>query len=144
MQVVTAQYFAWYLSLLPLALPWLEVSLTVLQLLQNACGHLCQVRDSYHEQVLNVAAQIGKVLPAAGVWVAAQLHWLFWAYLLEIEGRPVYLCVWLASVLFFCANVLLICQLIRAVKLQTKPAAAHSFVYAEGKGDNHNALQTQK
>ena len=64
-------------------------------------------------------------------WVAAQLHWLGWAYLLEFQGRGVYLGVWSAGIVFLAANAALIVQLLRSF-------AAHpsyrqqSWVYVAG------------
>lgn len=57
-KVVTAQYFVWYLCLLPLALPALAAQTAV-----------------------PAAALVG----GGAVWVAAQLHWLGWAYQLEMK-----------------------------------------------------------
>ena len=54
-QVVTAQYFVWYFSLLPLVVPHLSWPLP------------------------------RGLLLSSGVWVAAQLHWLGWAYQLEFQ-----------------------------------------------------------
>jgi len=54
------------------------------------------------------------MLIALGGWAAAQLHWLGWAYLLEFEGRSVYLGVWAAGIVFLVANVAVIVQLLRS------------------------------
>lgn len=73
-KVSTAQYFVWYYSLLPVSLQ-------------------C------------VPWPLPKDLKTAGIsWVLAQLHWLFWAYLLEFEGCGVHLMLWVACVLFLIAN----------------------------------------
>ncbi len=56
-QVCTAQYFVWWLFLLPLVL---------------------------HHVPRPVPPAL---LAAAAAWVAAQLHWLAWAYLLEFQVR---------------------------------------------------------
>lgn len=73
-KVCTAQYFVWYYSLLPVALQRMPWPLP-------------------------------KALQAAGaVWVAAQLHWLFWGYTLEFEGAAVHLALWWAGALFLVAN----------------------------------------
>ncbi|KAH9301034.1 hypothetical protein KI387_012617, partial [Taxus chinensis] len=55
-KVITAQYFVWFFCLLPLILPWTKLRLR------------------------------WKGLICIGLWVAAQFHWLFWAYLLEFKG----------------------------------------------------------
>jgi phosphatidylinositol glycan class M len=59
-KVVTAQYFVWYLSLLPLVLPALAAQRAVSWGARGAGG---------------------------AAWVAAQLHWLAWAYQLEMRVR---------------------------------------------------------
>jgi GPI mannosyltransferase 1 subunit M len=53
---------------------------------------------------------------AAGVWMAAQVHWLMWAYLLEFEGRQVFLGVWAASMVFLCANTWLLFAAVQTFK----------------------------
>lgn len=40
-----------------------------------------------------------------GVWTAAQVHWLGWAYLLEFQGQNVFFQLWTASLVFFAATV---------------------------------------
>lgn len=83
-KVSTAQYFVWYLSLLPIALqrvPW---------------------------------PLPRKLQAAGAVWAVTQLHWLLWGYLLEFEGRGVHLWLWLAGVLFLAANVWCMCVLIQS------------------------------
>lgn len=104
-QVCTAQYFVWYLSLLPLALP-------SLQLTQHRVGTTACI---WHRGMCCVTQQPqGPLLAASGCWLAAQLHWLAWAYALEFRGKEVYLQLWAASVAFFGANVALLCVLLRA------------------------------
>ena len=39
-----------------------------------------------------------------GAWIGAQALWLSVAYRLEIEGEPVYLELWLASIVFLAVN----------------------------------------
>ena len=80
-KVITAQYFSWFLSLLPLV--------------------AARSRMSGQEAACLVA-----------VWVAAELHWLFWAYHLELEGQTVFLGVWCAGAIFFCANVLVLTRIL--------------------------------
>lgn len=48
------------------------------------------------------------------IWVAAQSAWLFFAYLLEFKSREVFILIWLKSVLFFCANIYCLGQLIKS------------------------------
>lgn len=83
-KVSTAQYFVWWLCLLPASLPGLAWP-----------------------------PPRGLALAAAG-WAAAQLHWLGWGYLLEFEGRPAHLALWAASVVFLVANAALVVALLRA------------------------------
>ena len=69
----------------------------------------------HSELTFAVALQRGLVI-ALGAWAAAQLHWLGWAYLLEFKGRPVFLAVWAASVVFMAANAVLLVQLLRSFR----------------------------
>ncbi len=50
------------------------------------------------------------------VWLLTELHWLFWAYRLEFLGENTFLQVWLASLLFFAVNVMVLAQCILAFK----------------------------
>eukprot|EP00897_Mesotaenium_endlicherianum_P002711 jgi/Mesen1/2468/ME000158S01658 len=87
-KVITAQYFVWFFCLLPLVLPS-----TTIRFQWRGCA-------------------------LSTLWVAAQLHWLFWGYLLEFEGRNVLLPLWMASIVFFAANVFVLGQLIRHHRVQ--------------------------
>ncbi|KAL4200738.1 hypothetical protein AMTRI_Chr02g255060 [Amborella trichopoda] len=73
-KVITAQYFVWFFCLLPLILPWTTMKL-------RWTGLLCIC-----------------------LWVAAQIHWLMWGYLLEFKGMNVFIELWLASIFFLAAN----------------------------------------
>eukprot|EP00899_Mesostigma_viride_P019500 jgi/Mesvir1/27551/Mv07306-RA.2 len=81
-KVCTAQYFVWYFCLLPLVLA-------------SAPVHRSR-----------------RGLASLASWGMTQGHWLFWAYRLEFLGESVFLHVWVASVLFFCSNVWVICEVI--------------------------------
>ncbi|XP_050358083.1 GPI mannosyltransferase 1 [Nymphalis io] len=48
------------------------------------------------------------------LWVSAQGAWLFYAYLLEFKGREVFIFIWLKSIVFFCANIFILAQLIKS------------------------------
>ncbi len=63
-------------------------------------------------------------------WAAAQLHWLGWAYLLEFQGRPVFLGVWAASIVFLAANAALLIQLLRSFRA-TASFRTQSRVYQQ-------------
>jgi phosphatidylinositol glycan class M len=76
--VVTAQYFSWYVIFLPLVMPNLQ---------------------SLSTRMLYVMV---------GCWSASQAVWLFCAYLLEFQGVNTYLLIWVASVVFYMINVLII------------------------------------
>ncbi|KAL3697510.1 hypothetical protein R1sor_011586 [Riccia sorocarpa] len=77
-KVITAQYFVWFFCLLPLILPFTSLKLR-----------------------WRGAALIS-------VWTAAQIHWLGWAYLLEFKGKNTFLPLWIASLVFFAANLLVL------------------------------------
>jgi phosphatidylinositol glycan class M len=53
------------------------------------------------------------------VWLAAKLHWLFWAYKLEMEGLDVFWAVHIASLIFFWTHMALICVLIHSTSSNT-------------------------
>ena len=92
-KVVTAQYFCWWLALLPLVAPQSGMS-------------------------LREAAAL------AAAWVAAEAHWLFWAYFLELEGRSTFRGLFLAGLLFLAANCALLVRM----------AAKHIFVPVFARG----------
>lgn len=81
-KVCTAQYFVWYITLMPLVLPKLRISAQ-----RGVCMFL--------------------------VWLGSELNWLYWGYHLEFLGENVFLMLWTASVLFFIANVWILCEFIR-------------------------------
>lgn len=60
-----------------------------------------------------------KMVPAYGLvltimWVAPQGAWLFYAYLLEFKSRQVFIYIWLKSVIYYCANIYVLSQLIKS------------------------------
>ncbi|KAG1672562.1 hypothetical protein FOA52_010663 [Chlamydomonas sp. UWO 241] len=68
---------------------------------------------------------MGWGLVGAGcVWAASMVHWLAWGYMLEFEGLPVHLPLWVASVAFLGANALLAAQLVRALYSSKRVAPA--------------------
>lgn len=54
-----------------------------------------------------------KALILAMIWVAAQMAWLFYAYLLEFKCREVFILIWLKGIVFFCSNIFVLGQLIK-------------------------------
>lgn len=48
------------------------------------------------------------------IWITAQGAWLFYAYLLEFKCREVFILLWLKSIVFFCANVFILVQLVKS------------------------------
>lgn len=75
-KVLTAQYFSWWLALLPLMAGTTRLP-------------------------LGAAAALG------ACWLAAELHWLFWAFKLELGGESVFLQLHGASLLLLAAHALL-------------------------------------
>mmetsp|Transcript_556 Transcript_556/g.1055 ORF Transcript_556/g.1055 Transcript_556/m.1055 type:complete len:464 (+) Transcript_556:84-1475(+) len=81
-KVITAQYFTWYLCLLPL------------------CSHRFSLTKS------NMQAMAGLIVSI--------LLWLGLAYLLEMQGLQVFALVWVASMIFFLAEVNLLVSFLRS------------------------------
>ncbi|EER13426.1 hypothetical protein Pmar_PMAR026095, partial [Perkinsus marinus ATCC 50983] len=82
-KVCTAQYFVWYLALLPLALGQLKPTVSKTWLL--ALGVL---------------------------WLSTEGLWLFFAYELEFEGKNTFIELFGASTLFFAAHIAIACTFI--------------------------------
>jgi phosphatidylinositol glycan class M len=85
-KVITAQYFTWYLCLLP----------------------LCSESLAFTRRV---ATALGTLLVAVGFWLGS-------AYCLEMQGMAVHRIVWLASVVFFGANVNLLGALLDSYRVK--------------------------
>lgn len=101
-KVCTVQYFCWYFSLLPLALPW--------------------------NQSMSIRTRIA--LPVA--WFASQGLWLWFAYRLEFLGENTFFSVWVAGILFFIVNVAIIISLVLNHKISTESTGvAPSILVAE-------------
>lgn len=76
--VITSQYFVWFLSLLPLTI----------------------------NNFRNLTAKQVVILPA--LWFLGQGMWLLCAYFLEFKGINSFDFIWLASVIFFIINVVIV------------------------------------
>ena len=61
-----------------------------------------------------VASPMAALVAPITAWVATMLHWLFQAWSLEMKGRPVFLRLWGASLLFYLANASLACAVLRS------------------------------
>ena len=85
-KVVTAQYFNWWMCLFPLVAANSQLKLFWTSLI------------------------------LAAVWVGSELHWLFWAFQLEIQGRSAYFGVWIAGLLFLIANSVVLSALLLSQK----------------------------
>jgi GPI mannosyltransferase 1 subunit M len=85
-KVVTAQYFNWWMCLFPLVVANSQLKLFWTSLI------------------------------LAAVWVGSELHWLFWAFQLEIQGRSAYFGVWIAGLLFLIANSVVLSALLLSQK----------------------------
>ena len=83
-KVCTAQYFIWWIALLPLAL----------------------VNNDLKDK------KRGKLLIVGGIWFIVELSWNIGAYLLEIRGVSVFDLIFLFCLAFFLANIYLIYILI--------------------------------
>ena len=106
-KVITAQYFAWYLALLPL------------------CTH--HVSRKLRADSARAPLWRAPLVLASAAWAVAQLQWLGWAYLFEFRRRSVRLAVFVASCAFLAAHLWLTLELWRCVR---PPAAAPGRVKA--------------
>lgn len=82
-KVITAQYFLWYMCLLPLVAVDMKVSLKETGLM------VC-------------------------VWLATEVHWLYWGYRLEFLGENVFFELWVAGSLFFLGNCWIVRKLLKS------------------------------
>jgi hypothetical protein len=48
------------------------------------------------------------------VWIASELHWNVWSGYLELLGQSTFFPVWVAGLLFFAANILVLAVILRA------------------------------
>jgi phosphatidylinositol glycan class M len=140
-KVVTAQYFLWYTSLLPLVLPWSTIAISMRN--ERGCDYKrdkAREGDTDDDHRTNRGSNNSVHTAGAGVngegwrkgmltslllgggWLVSELNWLAWAYQLEFEGQSsAFVAVWLAGCFFFVVNVAVICILIRH---HTEPATA--------------------
>ena len=84
-KVCTAQYFIWYITLLPISLPYIDIQF---------------------KQGLTL------IIP----WILSELHWLYWGYRLEMLGENVFLQLWIASLIFFTANLRILTSILASPK----------------------------
>lgn len=82
-KVCTAQYFIWYITLLPISLPVIDI----------------QWKQG-----------VGLIIP----WILSEFHWLYWGYRLEMLGENVFLQLWIASIIFFIANLRILTSILGA------------------------------
>ena len=114
-KVSTAQYFVWWLALLPAALPGLRVGAGFGGGGSGGGGGGTRRGGGGGGGGGGGRSWGALALPAAAAaWAAAQLHWLLWGYLLEFEGRAAHLALWAAGLAFLAAGAALVAALLRA------------------------------
>lgn len=94
-KVCTAQYFVWYLSFIPLF---------------------------FNQNELYLKNKL-KLFGLSIFWLATELLWNYGAHLLEAQGKNAFGYIWVMCILFFLANVLLICSIIK----NQKPSVFSAF-----------------
>ena len=100
-KVITAQYFTWYLCLLP----------------------LCNASGGFLES--------SRIVRASTLLIVSILLWLGSAYGLEMQGLPFHRIVWLASVLYFFANVNMVGALLEFMGSDAEKKCSKVRVIAE-------------
>ncbi len=116
-KVVTAQYFLWWSSFLPLLLPTL-----------------------LHRNTRRKAA--ATVLSAV-LWILSEAHWLLWGFEVEVMGRAAWTGMWVASMVFLAANTYVFCMV--ALYQTYVPFYADTYVTrspVESGGGGEAALKT--
>jgi GPI mannosyltransferase 1 subunit M len=72
------------------------------------------------------------------VWIASELHWNVWSGYLELLGQSTFFPVWVAGLLFFAANILVLAVILRAHTFAPVFEAGRLVLIgppAEGKGE---------
>jgi len=82
-KVLTAQYFLWYICLLPLIVP----------LLTHMSNKKCAV--------------------LMAMWFGTELHWLYWAYFLEMQTENTFTQIFIASIMFFVTNCYIVGEIVK-------------------------------
>jgi GPI mannosyltransferase 1 subunit M len=93
-KVLTAQYFIWYLCLLPLIYPHLEY-----------WQHYSVSNEEHHWGIKP------RVKYSVVTWLTSIVAWLACAYGLEFQGLHLFTCLWILSVAFFFTSTNLVAVL---------------------------------
>lgn len=102
-KVITAQYFTWYLCLLPLVISEIMFSCIISPFPRN-----------------KMKSAINFLFFSVLLWIVTLLSWLYVAYLLEFEGIDTFLWIWFHCLSFHIANVLCIVSLYNILTIQNK------------------------
>jgi len=94
-KVLTAQYFIWYLCLLPLIYPHLEY-----------WQHHSVSGEEHHWGIIKPRVKYSVV-----TWLTSIVAWLACAYGLEFQGLHLFTCLWILSVVFFFTSTNLVAVL---------------------------------
>lgn len=95
--VVTAQYFCWWISLLPLITPFIDLS----AVFHNFPGKLVRSYGPIKKVSQTLVASVVLVF----VWLIGELGWLFQGYRLEIKGDSAFIGMWVAGIIFWLTNI---------------------------------------
>lgn len=105
--ILLLQYFLWYTAFLPLIFPLTSLRLKWKGLAMIAVWLGGEVRHFVSFQLH------GNLVFNLAHCSSSQLHWLYWAYYLEMQGSNTFFPLWLAGLTFFSVNVGVLATLMR-------------------------------